>query len=146
MIRDGQTTFSDAQAVTSAAASTNIIDLSAARQMGVGQDLWVALVVTTALTDSSSNSTVAVTLETDDAAAFSSATTAQTLFTIAATAAAGTVYKARLNAFATAERYARLYYTPANGNLSAGAWDAMIVTDVDLQTIYAKGYTITNPT
>lgn len=145
MIRDGQTTFSDAQAITSAAASTNVIDLSVARDMGIGQELYVVTVITTALTDSSSNSTVAVTAETDTADSFGSATTAQTLYTIAAVAAAGTVYVARLQPFATDERYLRLYYTPANGNLTTGAWDSFLVATAQLSTFYPKGYEITNP-
>jgi len=145
MIRDAQTTFSDAQAVTAAAASTNLIDLSVARDIGVGRELWVVLVVTTALTDAGSDSTVTVDIQTDTLAAFGSPTTVQTLFTIPAVSAVGTVLRARINPVTTDEQFMRLNYTPNNGNLTTGSWDAFITTDPDLFTIYPKGYTITNP-
>lgn len=142
MIMDIQNTYSDAQALTAAAASTNLIDHGAVRAMGTGENLYIVLTVDTALTDTGSNSTVTVDLQTDDNASFSSNATSQTLFTIAAIAAAGTKYIARVNVGAMNERYSRLYYTMNNGDLSAGAVTAEIVHDVDAYTSYAKGYTI----
>lgn len=142
MILDAQLLFSDAQAVTSAAASTNLVDLGATyRDIGTGENLYVVLTVTTALTDSSSDSTVTVTLESETDANFGSATTVQTLFTIAATAAIGTKYVARINP-GVAERFIRLYYTPNNGNLSTGAWTAGLVRDVDMRYLYPDNKTV----
>lgn len=142
MIYDAHNNFSAAQALTAAAASTNLMDLSSARDMGVGENLYLVLVVTTALTDTGSNSTVTVDIQTDDNSSFSSNTTAQTAFTIAATAAAGTTYIARLASFATPERYMRLYYTMNNGDLSAGAVTAFLAHDVQKYIVYADAITI----
>ena len=70
MILDTQLEFSDAQAVTATAVSTNVVDLSSVRDIGVGEELYIRIGVVVAMTDAGSDSTIAVTLETDDAAAF----------------------------------------------------------------------------
>ncbi|OPX89055.1 MAG: hypothetical protein A4E53_01663 [Pelotomaculum sp. PtaB.Bin104] len=142
MLVDAQNLFSDEQAITAAAASENIIDLGEARDIGTGENLYVVLVVDTTLDDSGDDSTVAVTLQTDDNESFASAVNRQTLFTIAATAAAGTKYIARIQPDALNEQYARLYYTPANGNLSAGAVTAFLTRDIDKYVAYADNITI----
>lgn len=143
MIIDSQSLFSDAQAVTAAAASTNYIDLKVANaQLGNGEPLYIHLNVDVALTDSGSDSTVAVTIEQDDNTSFSSATSVQTLFTVAATAAAGTVYKAYIAPGVITERYIRLYYTPANGNLTTGSFTAAIVHTIQDDRYYPNNYTI----
>lgn len=142
MITDLQLTFSDAQALTAAAASTNLVDLGAVRDLGTGENLYVVLNVDVALTDTGSNSTVTVDLQTDDNASFSSNATGQTLFTIAAVAAAGTQYIARIQPGGANERYMRLFYTMNNGDLTTGTVTAEIVHDVQKYTNYAKGYTV----
>ncbi len=142
MYVDAQNLYSDEQALTAAAASENLIDHAQARDIGTGENLFVVLVVDVALTDASSDSTVAVVLQTDDNANFSSATNGQTLFTIAATAAIGTKYIARIQPDALNERYSRLYYTPANGNLSTGSVTAFITHDVDKYISYDDNVTI----
>lgn len=141
MIIDAQTRFSNAQAITSTAASTNLIDLGAIRNLGVGQNLYVVVQVTTAMADSSSNSTIAVTTETDDNAGFTNATTGQTIGTFAAVSAVGTTIVGQLYPDRANERYLRLKYTPANGNLSAGAFTAFLTPDIQNWQAYAKGYT-----
>ena len=139
---DALNKFSDAQAITASAASTSGLDLSAARQMAAGRQLWVVVQCTTAMTDGGSDSTVTVTVQSDSDSAFGSPTTVQTLTAFAATSAAGTVVKAPLAIFGTAERYIRLYYTVANGNLSTGSFTAYLALDVQQADVYAKGYTI----
>jgi hypothetical protein len=122
--------------------ATNIIDHGAIRAMGTGENLCIVLTIDVALTDSGSDSTVTVDLQTDDNSGFSSNATSQTLFTIPAVSAAGTKFVARMNVGAANERYSRLFYTMNNGNLSTGTVTAEIVHDVDAYTSYAKGYTI----
>ena len=142
---DGLLLFSDAQAITSAAASTNILDLqTTTRQMGVGNELYVVTIVDVAFTDAGSNSTLSRVLETDTADSFGSATTAQTLKTIPALAAVGDVFVDKLSPFTTAERYLRVQYTPNNGDLTTGAVTTFITTTPHLWTKYAKGYTISS--
>ena len=52
MYVDAQLLFSDAQAVTAAAASTNSIDLGAVRDIGTGEELYVVCVCDVAMKDS----------------------------------------------------------------------------------------------
>lgn len=142
MYVDAQTRYSNAQAVTAAAASDNLIDHQAIRDLGTGQDIYVVVLCTVAMTDGSSDSTLAVTLETDDDSAFGSATTGQTIGTFAAVSPAGTVLVAKLQPGGLNERYSRLKYTPANGNLTTGSFTAFLTTDINKWVAYAKGYTI----
>lgn len=134
--------FSDAQAVTAAAASTDYMDLGAARNIGVGEDLYVFVTVDVALTDSGSDSTVTVALEGDSTTTFTP-DGSQTLFTIPALAAAGQKYYAKISPdFASNYRYIQLRYTPNNGNLTTGSFTAGLVVGIDKVTNFPKGYTI----
>lgn len=142
MLVDAQNLFSDEQAITAAAASENLIDLGEARDIGTGENLFVVLIVDTPLDDSGDDSAVAVTLQTDDNSSFNSAVDKQTLFTIPAVSAKGTKFIARIQPDACNEQYARLYYTPSNGNLSAGAVTAFITHDIDKYVAYADNITI----
>jgi hypothetical protein len=143
MILDGQNLFSDAQAITSSAASTNLIDLkSTTTYAGTGKPLYVVSLVDTAMTDASSNSTVTVTIQSDSTSAFGSAATVLSLTAFAATAAAGTVVKGVIPPDTNCERYIRAYYTVANGALTTGAFTTFITTDLETYRTYADGFTI----
>lgn len=139
MIVDNNALLSNSQAVTAAAGSTNIYDTGKVGgvDLGSGQDLYVVMNCTVAMTDGSSDSTLAVALQTDEDVAFGSATTVRTLFTFPAVSVVGARYIAKLVPGDIAERYLRLYYTPASGNLSTGSFDAFIVTNVDTFKAYA---------
>ncbi len=143
MLMDKYNLYSDAQAVTSAVASTNVIDHGAARDIGNGEPLYVVVVVDVTMTDTNSNSTLIVTLETDDNEGFNSAATGQTLVTIPAVTAAGTKYVIPIAPGALNERYSRIKYTPgAGGDLSAGSFTAAIVHGHDVGGIYPDAVTI----
>jgi len=142
MYLDAQLLFSDAQALTVAAASENYVDLGIARDIGTGENLYVVLTVDVALTDSGSDSTVAVILQTDSDSAFGTVVTGQTLFTIAANAAIGTKYIARIQPGGANDRYIRLYYTMADGNLTTGSVTAFITHDIDKYIAYDNNITI----
>ena len=143
MYVDAQTLFSDAQAITAAAASTNLIDLGAANvNLGTGRDVYLVAVVDVAFTDSGSDSTLTVALEMDTAAAFSSATTAQTIGTFGALSAIGARLIAKLQPEAITERFIRLQYTPNNGNLTTGSLTAFLTEDIQAFTAFPDGFTI----
>ncbi len=142
MILDAHNLFSDAQAITATAASTNLIDLSSIRDIGVGRELYLIVIVDVAFTDAGSDSTIAVTIETDSTAAFGSAATIQTIGTFAALAAIGTRLVARLAPDASWEQFIRLKYTAANGDLSTGSLTAALILDLQAFTAYAIGYTV----
>jgi hypothetical protein len=143
MILDADLLFSYAQAVTAAAASTNSVDLSSVRDIGTGENLYIFVTVDVALTDSGSDSSVAVALEGDSTTSFSPDGTV-TLFTIPALAAAGSTYLVKLSPGSAPlqYRYIQLKYTPANGNLTTGSFTAGIVKDIAKFTAYADAYTI----
>lgn len=129
MILDKQNLLSDAQALTTSAASTNVIDLGAddaSIQAFVERAGEIFCQVGVALETGTS---VAVAVQVDDDVAFGSATT---LYTTAAIATASLVegYKFTLGKFPAhiSERYMRLYYTIV-GTFDAGSVDAGIVLD-----------------
>jgi hypothetical protein len=148
MYIDALLQFSSAQAITSTARSTNVVDLSVARDMGVGEDLYICLTVDEAFTASGS-ATLTITLETDDNAAFSSA---GVLFSTPAIGkAALTLNVAPMficvpmdSGFSFGvnwERYISLNYTVATGPMTAGKITAAIVQDVQKSKAYASGFT-----
>lgn len=144
-ILDQQLVFSDAQAITATAASTNVIDFSGIRNLGVGTPIALVLTVTTAFTDASSDSTVTVTLESDDNSAFGSTAIIRTLTTFAALTAANTTRIFMLEPFTPTgnfERYMRLNYTVANGNLTTGAITGYLLLNPQLYRPYATGFVI----
>jgi hypothetical protein len=133
--------FSSDQAVTAAAASEDVVDLGAARDIGAGEDLYIVTVCKVAMTDSSSDSTLEVKLEMDSTDSFTP-DSSRVLYTFSAVSAAGTVKIAKLGPGDANYRYARLYYTPANGDLTAGTFDAFITHDVSNFVAYADNITI----
>lgn len=145
MIFDLENLLSNNQAITAAAISENVIDLGLAdRDIGVGEQLYIFGTVVTAFTDSGSDSTLAVTLETDDNVGLTSAAVLQTLVTLPALTAVGTKFLVPiapevLNAF---QQYIGLRYTPSGGNLSTGAIFAGIVAQGQLEKVKASGYTV----
>lgn len=142
MIFDAQNLFSDEQAVTATAASTNLIDFGEPRDMGTGKPIYFVVIVDVAFTDSGSDSTIAVTLETDDNAGFSSATTGQTIGTFAALAAIGARFVAVLQPEVIDERFLRVKYTAANGNLTTGSFTAFLTVNPHLFSVYPDNITI----
>lgn len=141
MYVDALLLFSDAQAITAAAASTSSIDLSAVRDVGTGEDLYVVVTCDVAMTDGSSDSTLAVAIEGDSTTTFTPDYT-RTLFTFSALSAAGTVKIAKLSPGDVNLRYLQLMYTPADGNLTTGSFTAFITSQVDKWTAYADAITI----
>lgn len=141
MYQDALLTFSSAQAITATAASTSHIDLGQVRNIGVGENLYVVCVCTVAMTDASSDSTVAVSLEGDSTTTFTPDST-KALFTFSAVSAAGTTKIARLGPDDINLRYAQLKYTVAGGDLSTGSFTAFITHDIEKWTAYADAITI----
>ena len=145
MILDAQNQFSDAQAVTIAAVSTNSIDLGLVGQnIGVGEVLYLIVNVATALTNGGGGTGVNVYLIDDDNAALSSPADLILVGQLSSTAAAGTrlVYKLSPDVIGT-QRYYGVRYDPTGANLTGGTIDAFIVHDIDAWTAYPDAITIT---
>ena len=141
MLVDAKLLYSDAQAITAAAGSTSTLDFNEARDLGVGEPLYIVVLVDTAFTDAGSDSALAVALEMDSTESFTPDYT-RTLFTFPALSAAGSVKIARISPDDMDLRYSRLLYTPSNGNLTTGAVTAFITHDIQRYKAYADNITI----
>lgn len=146
MLLDLQNQFSNAQAITATAASTNSIDLGGIRNIGGGQDLFLVFIVTTAFTDVGSDSTVTPSLQTDDNSGFASAATIRTFDVLAALTPINTKRIYRLEPYNDAslyERYIQIMYTVAGGNLTTGSITSFLTLDAQVWKAYASGFTVT---
>lgn len=142
MILDAQLLFSDAQAITAAADATNYIDLGVAKDIGVGQDLWVFTSVDVAMTDAGSNSTLSVSAIWDSTTTFTP-DASQLLYIIPAVSAIGAIFFGHVNPqVSTLYRYMSLTYSPNNGDLSTGTFTSGIVLDIQKNIAYANAITI----
>ena len=123
-IMDKSLLFSDRQAITATAASTNLVDLGAARNFKGGEMVPITIAITESFNTLTS---LTISVETDDNAAFSSATTVMTFPTITLTnLQAGDPQPPPYHIpWQVAERYLRLKYTvvgtdPTTGKITAG--------------------------
>lgn len=134
MILDSQAIFSDAQAVTATAPSTNTIDLGATgtviytssaivRDIGRGRPIPLLVEVVEAFNNCTS---LQVDVQTDDNAAFSSPKVVETQVILLANLTLGAKFDGmRFLPPGTNERYVRLNYTlvgtaPTTGKITAG--------------------------
>lgn len=152
MYLDKQNEFSDAQAVTATAISTNVIDLFAGivspnvnnvlRDIGSGQDLYLVVMTQTAATDAGSDATLTVTLESDDNVGLTSPTVhfSTIAFPFATFSPLGAELVAIKLPKGDYERYLGVRYTVAAGPLTAGNFDAFLTTDVQSWRAYRRNY------
>ena len=143
MITDKFLRVSDAQAVTTTAVSTDKIDLSVAREIGEGDDLFMVFTVGTAFAGGTSinfNVTVA-----DDAALSTNATTigmSGVIVTASLTASSQFVVRLNPQIASLGRRYLGATYTVV-GTMSAGTVTADIVTDIqDGKKFYTGGFAV----
>jgi len=143
MILDKLLMFSEAQAVTATAASTDVIDLSplkgTRRDIGVGEQLefWTNVNTTAAAAGAA---TLNVQLQTS-----ADNSTWVTLYDSGSLALAALVAGKRILSTKVPQgvlKYLRVNYVVATGPLTAGAFTAGINLDVDANTFYASGFTV----
>lgn len=152
MYVDKQAEFSDSQAVTATAISANVMDLisnssgkNALRDIGTGQDVYLVVQTAVAATDSGSDATLAVTLESDSTENLATSATVHFstgTLAFAAFSPAGTVLAAVKLPAGNYERYLGVRYTVGAGPLTAGAFDAFLTTDVNAWRAYARNYVV----
>lgn len=158
MFIDTQNEFSDAQAVTSTAISTNVIDLFAGTgggtaltgetfmDIGQGEDIYLVVQTQTAATDTSSDATLTVTLESADNAGLSTNATVHFstgALAFAAFSPAGTRLATICLPAALYRRYLGVRYTVASGPLTAGAFDAFLTVDPAApRRVYKTGFEV----
>lgn len=111
MILDQFNTYSDAQALTATAVSTNVVDHGADRNLGIGEPLVAVIQVDVALDSTDGNETYSAVFQTDSDEAFGTAVTVATFPTMTRGAAAGTRYIVSIPPSTTMNRYSRISYT-----------------------------------
>lgn len=145
MILDAQNQFSDSQALTASAASTNIIDLGADRNIGIGEPMSVIVNVEVALDDTTGDETYAIAVQADDNSSFSSAIEVAAASVVTRGDAAGTQYVIPLPADYATEQYLRVYFTlggtTPTGTVSAYLQPSSMIANSEFGG-YAGGYTI----
>lgn len=122
MIMDRTLLFSDRQAITATTASTNLVDLGAARNMSPGRTVPLAIAITEAFNNLTS---LTVSIETDDNAAFTTPTTVSAGVTYPLADLALGKPMLLPDVLTGKERYVRLKYTvvgtaPTAGRITAG--------------------------
>ncbi|HCP0430181.1 TPA: hypothetical protein OUT51_002550 [Escherichia coli] len=137
MITDKLLMFSEAQAVTNTAASTDVIDLGPIdgkrRDIGVGYPLEFWALVNEAAT-ASGDATVNIQLQTsENNSSWTTIYDSGALAKTALTAGKRVVYA---KVPAGVQRYLRVNYSVATGPLTAGEFTAGISLDVDANTPY----------
>ncbi len=162
MYVDTQLELSDSQAVTSTAISTNVIDIlttgAAAATLGTytvtnssmdlgqsNEDIYLVVQTAVTCTDTGSDATLTITLESDDNASLSSPTVHYSTGAIAFAnfATAGTRLVTLCLPHGVFERYVGIRYTVASGPLTAGAFDAFLTTDpAGVRRTYATGFAV----
>ena len=133
MYIDAKLLFARDQVLAGDAVSTNTIDLTDPRKIGIGENLYVVVVAKTAITG-----TLQVDIQKDDDDAFPSAVV-RSIGSFALNAPAGSALIYRVNPADMDEQYARLDFNGA----TAGTVDAFITHNIDAVEYYAAGYTIT---
>lgn len=146
MILDAQTTLSDFQALSATGASTNLIDFTKVRNLGVGEPLALVLTLDVAADATDGNETYTAQLQTDTTAAFGSPVAVGPVITITRGDAAGKKYTILLPNDASIKQFLRLNFT-LGGTTPSVTLTAEIVPAFDVQnadTIFASGFVISS--
>ena len=162
MYVDKQMEFSDAQAVTSTAISSNVYDILSKTTGGATissvtpgntrldlggqfQDLYLVIQTAVAITDAGSDATLVATFETADDVGLSTNNTvllSSGTLAFATYATAGSQILVAKLPSALYRRYIGVRYTVASGPFTAGAIDAFITTTPQSNRIYKSAFTV----
>ena len=151
MILDSQLVFSDSQAVTATAVSTNVYDTNAVagpntiQDIGNGEDIYLVVQTAVTATDTGSDATLTITLESDSTTNLATSPTvhySSGAIAFASFATAGTQLIAVRLPAGNYERYLGVRYTVASGPLTAGQFDAFLVKDIQRNINYASGFSV----
>lgn len=111
MYIDAELQYSDSQALTATAVSTNVLDHKQDRNLGQGNPFVVQVTLDTVADDADADETYTVTLQTDDNEAFASPAQVGGVLIIPAGSPAGSKFYIAIPPDKAFERYSRLNFT-----------------------------------
>jgi hypothetical protein len=142
MITDKLLRVSEDQALTTTAVSTNTIDLSVARDMGEGQELFMNFAVTAALTGGTSVKFEVIQSASADLSSATVIGSTDAVVTASLVAGYNTAVRVNPQIGSKGQRYIGARYT-ISGTYSAGTVTADVVATIqDGKKFYASGFTV----
>lgn len=139
MYIDRQNLFGQDQAVSTSAASTDYIDLGAARDIGNGGALEILVLCTQGVTAAGA-ATVTVALQSDDNSSFSSPANLVLSDALPKASLTAGAQVLRVAVPYGTERYLRLYFTVGTGPLTAGKFTSGLIPQRQANVAHASGY------
>lgn len=142
MITDKLLRVSEDQALTTTAVSTNTIDLSVARDVGEGQELFMNFAVTAALTGGTSVKFEVISSASADLSTPTVIGSSDAIVSASLVAGKNVAVRINPNIASTGQRYLGARYTIV-GTYSAGTVTADVVATIqDGKKFYASGFTV----
>ncbi len=142
MITDKLLRVSEDQALTTTAVSTNTIDLSVARDMGEGQELFMNFAVTAALTGGTSVKFEVIQSASADLSSPTVIGSTDAVVSASLVAGYNTAVRVNPQIGSKGQRYIGARYT-ISGTYSAGTVTADVVASIqDGKKFYASGFTV----
>ena len=144
MLIDSLGRFSNAQALTASAASTEYVDLKKASKLGGGKPLAIVISVGTAADTADGNETYAFKIQCDDNSSFSSATDIISRTIAGASLTAGSIHTLPVPPEVNVEQYIRLYATlgGTTPSVTITAWLAPLDSLQNANFYGASGYSV----
>lgn len=130
MIFDNTNIFSDDQAITASAASTNVINLGSSTRGDIGKGTPIPVLVQVTA-DFATLTSLKVGIQTDSVENFASPKTLTEQTIALASLTAGAKFSFSIIPLGTDEQYLRLYYTVTGSDATTGKITAGIVAAVD---------------
>ena len=133
MILDAKLKFSESQAVTVTADSANVLDLQAGGDALGEENLYLQIQTKAVAVDAVGNATVTFSLITSVDEAFTTPITLWSSAAIGKAALPANTVAAKLQLPIGVKRFLKVNYAVATGPLTAGAFDAFLTPNVDVQ-------------
>jgi hypothetical protein len=133
MIIDKELQFSDAQAVTADAASTDHIDQVAAGDALHGSELYLVVRVHTTMDSAGEAATLTIKLQSDDNSSFNSAKDHFISEAFAESALVAGTELVKMKLPTGMQRYIRVYYDRGTEDFTAGKVDAFLTPTADVR-------------
>jgi hypothetical protein len=133
--------FSDEQAITVTAPSTDVIDLGVDRDIGSGEPIELVIKVNEAFTADGAG-TLTIDVQTDNAVGFGTASVIASSGAIGKAALTLGSEHLKIRVPSTTKRYLRLNYTVATGPMTAGKITAGLQLSRQDNRAYPSGFTV----